>query len=542
MNRTNPLQAFVDDELSHAGAVLDRVIDTVYQRWRHRSAHANRAEEEATRLLRTMRGNILQRTMQRLREAAEDAMREALSQPGSRRASSELEMSLLDEDLLGVDIEISRIVEAVKLAAEFELRDLRAYTSAMAGDRNVARDTNPLRPEVFARALWAGFGVLPIERRLQLRVLRETADELASRLREVYAAACFRLAEQGIKPASYRTVVPARSHKTAAELDITYARFDLRELSRSMHAALDPPIVASRGGTSAAPVAPRATSPAVAPKPAAFFAVQGEVPAGPPGGDPKVIELVNRLFEAMRADRRLPDEIGQQLLRLQPLVLRIAARESDLLDNHEHVVWRFLTRAAFSYATRVDGDDDDGLVFVEGLFDELAVADGDDSGPFASALRRLTNFEQLSLDRRIEAVEPRIEKLRNQLARTAPMSTSSAPLDIGTLDTVPVRLLPEETPPRDDRSTAWVDSRKMGSWIRALLKGEWRRLQLVWNDESGETWLLIEVASERCWALRRQALKTLAAENLATALVPRSLVRSAASRVIRSLESGSTPT
>jgi hypothetical protein len=542
MNRTNPLQAFVDDELSHAGAVLDRVIDTVYQRWRHRSAHANRAEEEATRLLRTMRGNILQRTMQRLREAAEEAMRDAVSQPGPRRASSELEMSLLDEDLLGVDIEISRIAEAVKLAAEFELRDLRAYTSAMAGDRNVARDTNPLRPEVFARALWAGFGVLPIERRLQLRVLRDTADELASRLREVYAAACFRLAEQGIKPAPYRTVVPARSPKTAAELDITYARFDLRELSRSIHAALDPPNVVSRGVTPAVPVAPRAPAPAVAPERAPYVPMKVAVPSGQVRGDPKVIELVNRLFEAMRADRRLPDEVGLQLLRLQPLVLRIAARENDLLDNHEHVVWRFLTRAAFSYATRVDGDDDDGLVFVEGLFDGLAVADGDDSAPFANALRRLTGFEQLSLDRRIEAVEPRIEKLRDQLNRTAPMSTASAPLDIGTLDTVPIRLLPEEALPPEGRGTAWVDSRKMGSWIRAMLKGEWRRLQLVWSDESGDTWLLIEVATERCWALRKQALKTLAAESLATALVPRSLVRSAASRVIRALESGPAPT
>jgi hypothetical protein len=543
MTRPNPLQAFVDDELAHAGAVLDRVIDTVYQRWRHQSARATRAEEEATRLLRTMRGNILLRTMQRLREEVEEAMRDALADPNSRRDLPPLlELSLLDEDSLSVDIEISRIVEAVKSAAEFELRELQAYTSAMTGDRNVARDTNPLRPEIVARSLWTGLAVMPVERRLQLKALRDMAPELAARLREVYAAACFRLAERGVVPANRRTIMPlGAANKPLAELDVTYARFDLRQLSQSIHAALDS--APSLGGPTASatqsfvpgPVA----SPSPSPQPSPTWRFEA---ARQPVGDPKVIELVNRLFDAMRADRRLPEEVGHQLQRLQPLVLNIAVSEPDLLDSHDHVVWRFLTRFAFTYATRVDGDDDQGVAFAEGLIDQLATGSGDDSSPFSLALRRLANFEQQSFERRIKLAQPQIEKLRKFLASAMPMSTNSAPLDIGTLDTIPVNLMAEHEAGVAESQSAWIDRRRTGTWVRALIKGQWRRLQLLWLDEFGETWLLVDIATDRYWALRRRAVKTLADEGLATALAPRSLVRSAASRVIRSLASESPKT
>jgi hypothetical protein len=545
MTHPNPLQAFVDDELAHAGAVLDRVIDTVYQRWRHQSARATRAEEEATRLLRTMRGNILLRTMQRLREEVEEAMRDALADPDSRRDQSPLlEMSLLDEESLSVDIEISRIVEAVKSAAEFELRELQAYTSAMTGDRNVARDTNPLRPEIVARSLWSGLAVMPVERRLQLKALRDMAPELAARLREVYAAACFRLAERGVVPAMRRTIMPlGASNKPLAEIDVTYARFDLRQLSQSIHAALDsaPGLGGPTGNATQSFVPGPAVAPTPSPPPPLAPPWRFEA-ARPAVGDPKVIELVNRLFEAMRADRRLPEEVGLQLLRLQPLVLNIAVSEPDLLDSHDHVVWRFLTRFAFTYATRVDGDDDQGVAFAEGLIDQLATGSGDDSSPFSLALRRLANFEQQSFERRVKLAQPQIDKLRKFLAAAMPMSTNSAPLDIGTLDTIPVNLMAERDAGVAESQSAWVDRRSTGTWVRALIKGQWRRLQLLWLDEFGETWLLVEIATDRYWALRRRAVKTLADEGLATALAPRSLVRSAASRVIRSLASESPKT
>jgi hypothetical protein len=481
--------------------------------------------------------------MQRLREEVEEAMRDALADPNSRRDLPPLlELSLLDEDSLSVDIEISRIVEAVKSAAEFELRELQAYTSAMTGDRNVARDTNPLRPEIVARSLWTGLAVMPVERRLQLKALRDMAPELAARLREVYAAACFRLAERGVVPANRRTIMPlGAANKPLAELDVTYARFDLRQLSQSIHAALDS--APSLGGPTASatqsfvpgPVA----SPSPSPQPSPTWRFEA---ARQPVGDPKVIELVNRLFDAMRADRRLPEEVGHQLQRLQPLVLNIAVSEPDLLDSHDHVVWRFLTRFAFTYATRVDGDDDQGVAFAEGLIDQLATGSGDDSSPFSLALRRLANFEQQSFERRIKLAQPQIEKLRKFLASAMPMSTNSAPLDIGTLDTIPVNLMAEHEAGVAESQSAWIDRRRTGTWVRALIKGQWRRLQLLWLDEFGETWLLVDIATDRYWALRRRAVKTLADEGLATALAPRSLVRSAASRVIRSLASESPKT
>jgi hypothetical protein len=71
--------------------------------------------------------------------------------------------------------------------------------------------------------------------------------------------------------------------------------------------------------------------------------------------------------------------------------------------------------------------------------------------------------------------------------------------------------------------------------MRAYLQGDWRLLQLLWMDEAGEVWLLADAAAPRHWALRLSAVERLAAEKLAVPLRPRSLVRSAADRMLRSM-------
>ena len=69
--------------------------------------------------------------------------------PPSRSDSNS---SLVDDDDVTADIEIARIVERANMELEEPLRELRTYTSALVGDVNTARDTNPLRPEVWVRA------------------------------------------------------------------------------------------------------------------------------------------------------------------------------------------------------------------------------------------------------------------------------------------------------------------------------------------------------------------------------------------------------
>ena len=74
---------------------------------------------------------------------------------------------------------------------EEALRELRTYTSALVGDVNTARDTNPLRPEVWVRAVLAAARSLPIARNLRNRpvallpaqpLMRAIHDTLRGRL------------------------------------------------------------------------------------------------------------------------------------------------------------------------------------------------------------------------------------------------------------------------------------------------------------------------------------------------------------------------
>ncbi|MBL0148755.1 MAG: DUF1631 family protein [Ideonella sp.] len=127
--------------------------------------------------------------------------------PARRRHRPSARAGLIDEDEVSVDVKVSRAVERVKSAAEFELRELQAFTSALLDDLNVARDTNPFRPESYVRSLWVGVSSVPMSQALQAAFMRDAAAPLSRTLRQAYAAACTRLESQGVEPAAYRTIV-----------------------------------------------------------------------------------------------------------------------------------------------------------------------------------------------------------------------------------------------------------------------------------------------------------------------------------------------
>ncbi len=103
------------------------------------------------------------------------------------RKSGKLELSLVDDDEITADIEVARIVERCNTELEEPLRELRTYTSALVGDVNTARDTNPLRPEVWVRAVLAAARGLPIARDLQIDLLRCATQPLIRAIHDNYA-------------------------------------------------------------------------------------------------------------------------------------------------------------------------------------------------------------------------------------------------------------------------------------------------------------------------------------------------------------------
>lgn len=516
------LRDFIDDELLRAPLALNPVIDAVLQRWRLRSPGQTMEDVQADRTLQLHREDVIARALRALRQAAlTDLQRIAQRSSPTPLAPLPLrrELSLIGEDDVAADIEVARCIESVKLHAETELRELQTYTSALAHDLNVSRDTNPFRPELYVRALWDGVSALPISRLAQAAFLREAAEPLARALRQNYAAAVSRLEDQGVVPAAYRTIVQtAGGTGWGGQLPRWQPPEHLSQLREQM------PVSASDHQRSAdllaatAPVAPYAWTP---------------TPPPPPATDPRVIELLSRLFDLMQNDNGLSPDVVALLLRLQPTVTRVALFDTRLMEDYDHPAWRFMDHLAYQMALCAAGERLRLLSLGRNLVDHLASGDAHDRQRFEWAIERLVGAHRQALQQAVAAAAPVIARMQHK-ARSGANTSTPMPLDFGNLDTVPADVaLDAVAPPLFDPSSETPGT--PGDHWRIYLQGDWRWVQLLWRDDDNEVWLLREPAADRHWALRVHGIERLRQEGLAHPLRMRSLVRRAAAKLQRSL-------
>ena len=523
MPRRPTLQDFIDDELLRAPMTFDGVVDTVQQRWRLRLPAHSRLDGDPARALQLHRNELVSQALQSLRAAAlldqaaagHPPAVAAPPAPGPALAA----LSLIDEDDVAVDVEIARCNQTIRQTAEAELRELHTFTSALVEDVNVARDTNPFRPERFVRALWAGLQRVPLSRPVLVAFLHEAAVPLAEALRRAYGAAGQRLQAQGVVPAAHRTIVYGGSGTAwGAEISRYRPPADLPNLDNlhSLHDSMPSALDALDAPGSAAPPSQHA-------RPA-------------PGPDPQLIELLARLFTATQNDRSLGAPTVALLQRLQPTVLRLALRDASPLDTYDHPTWRFMDHLAFDIACCAPARLPRLLGLCRNLVDHLAALDAPDGSHFSWAIVRLAAARRHGLDQALAGAAPQIQRLQRIASDEASAATVSMALDIGTLDTVPADLLPEPDDPAAPlagHTLAKVTT--PGTLLRCHLQGEWRQLLCLWQDGQHELLLLGEPATGGHWALRQPALARLMAEGLAWPMRVRSLVRRAADKVLHAL-------
>lgn len=524
------LQDFIDDELLRVPMGLDLVIDAVQQRWRQRLPSSARSSgADPARVLQLHRSELTARALAVLRASAQEDLQALLPRrapppaslaagglplrpPTRSSATGDIaSLALIDEADVAVDIEIARCVQAIKLQAEIVLRELQTYTSALVNDPNVARDTNPFRPERMVQALWAGVQMLPMARPLMAAFLGDASQPLATTLQRAYGAACRRLEDQGVTPASHRTIV-STGHTVWGQ---TSGRYRVPEDLRGLRDSFG--------------VVPAAAPPAAA----APRQASESSPAGAP--DPALIELLARLFEAIQTDFQLAPDTVALLQRLQPTALRVALRDASLLDRYDHALWRFMDQLAHDLTLAAPSQRLRLLGLGRNLVDHLAASDLRDSHGFAWALERLLAAQRHTLAQATAAAQPQIERLERIAADTASASTQGMPLDIASLDTVPAALLPESAPPSTASGLLGAVGLPPGAALRAYLQGERRTLVSLWQDGQHELALLREPATERLFAVRQCAIGQLQAEGLAFPYKVRSLVRRSADKVLRGM-------
>jgi hypothetical protein len=599
-----PLQRFIEDELARAPLLIDQVLQTLVGAPLRFDPTATSAQRFA--LMETRENLERQRPI--LVRAFCDALREQVHRTAEQQAAAarglalaqadELSLSLVDDSEIEADVELSRAIEIIHSTAEYELRELRSFTSSLVGDVYVAHETNPFRPDAYARALLACVRALKAPPADQLRLMHKAVTPFAQALRKAYAAACSRLEDQGVQPGTYRTVVLPPNAQGQRMRVLPPA--DLNALRDSMPVPFDmepvepagsqvpsarrgpggptttgvPPVVVvvpgGMPGGSGTPVAipaqtanpallqPGAFPPLVMPPAAPSTAPAGSTPRAMPLAPPlpgavpearsrvdqQLIELLTRLFDAILADRSLPGDVQLLLSRLQAPAVRVALRDPGVLDSYTHPVWEFLDRLVFS-ADRLPAEGPGRgqfLAYAKSLVENMSAESVQDAALYRWGIERLAAFDTHLLEQHRRQAQLQIESLRGlSVAPPGGGATPVAPpaeaaLDVHSLETVPAELmdLPDSFSGPQPTAPDPLPAMQPGDWLRIFLQGSWRELKLLWNDARGEVWLFRQ-GGGRTWALRRAALERLNAAGLVDTMSPASLVQHAAQQVMRQL-------
>jgi hypothetical protein len=517
------LAEFVDQELRLSDSSFATIVDAVLRQWRDRAPMRLASEVDALRVLHSQRDDFIRRAALSLREQTQGKADPA---GAHARKSGKLELSLVDDDEITADIEVARIVERSNTELEEPLRELRTYTSALVGDVNTARDTNPLRPDVWVRAVLAAARSLPIARNLQTDLLRCATQPLIRTLHDHYAAACLRLHTLGVTPAVHRTVV-----NEGVVTELTDAMRARRSLDRSdrtpdpwQEDARSQPLPGSvedllhrvaQGLASSHPDGPPGAA----------------APRGP-GREQHTVERLSQLYDAILADRRLPRESLPLLSRLYPAVLHQTLLDAGVLADSLHPVWRFMDHLGFLMQTREVGDRQANVAFAQGLVEQLVAQHSADARPFQSAANRLVVLERQRFARAVTAAAADIAMLGARVQSAVDDDSLSLPqaLDAGNPESQPAPLLRRDgdaQPEPGDVIGAW----RAGSWLSIFLRGQWRHALVLWRAPSPGPLLLLDANESRHWAVRSAAIERLAGEGLARVFSPRSLVGDASGRV-----------
>lgn len=158
----------------------------------------------------------------------EEAASPASGAQAGKKAFSFDSLELMAEDQVDDTVELVRGQQAVLAAVEPDLVQLNALVSAVQGHELVQATANPLRPEVWVKALHRALGKAGVPPAVRAVWMQHVCPAAGPELAALYRKISQHMLQQGVAAAAFRISEP--KHESRRRADAT--RFTLRDLKR----------------------------------------------------------------------------------------------------------------------------------------------------------------------------------------------------------------------------------------------------------------------------------------------------------------------
>ncbi|HEX5354613.1 MAG TPA: DUF1631 family protein [Aquabacterium sp.] len=411
----SPYQQHVDYLLGRSPELAGLIVDHTQAAMRASGADTMLATDrsllfqvaEAVQTHRVAFQNALTRHIQQAIEGQSQAGN------GGQRLDAVLnldELTLVDEDQAEQEIEVSRTVQLIDLTAEWELRELQAFTSTLQGGTRLKPQDNPFRPAVYGKALSAAARELPLSANERNFLLRMSGKVLAEQLKQFYAQACERLRQQGLRPMAYQAPVTPRRTPPQSSVNVTQPGA-LESLLDKLPASLQ-----QRPGASGVPTPNAGDANALT-----FQTLIDSQPTYRQTAKPRtyteeqVGHLLSRLFAQMHQDLEVQPAVRHMIDQLQPAVMRVASQDPQVLRSDQHPAWRLINQLA-SYASGYDDANHAELSaflqFAQGRIQQLVPPPGPTMAQLEATLTEMQGFIDEQARQQIQAAPKAIAHMQ----------------------------------------------------------------------------------------------------------------------------------
>ncbi|HSI55497.1 MAG TPA: DUF1631 family protein [Ramlibacter sp.] len=276
------------------------------------------------------------------------------------------DLRLFEDAELDQSIEVARAQQEVSLAVDDVLPTLDALVSTLLGWRTIQPGLNPLRPDVFVRALQITLAQHVPDNSVREALIAPAAGLLGANLRKLYRELSDWLRSTGVEAAvpiggrvqkgggASGAPVADTMAKTLLTLDrlrkLLHGDFDAKTAPKDfLHTMPASMSMLQEMKQVDALVQKLEARPKAPPPPPPSDMLAEAAKAVPEGPSPRLgtqlgEEVVRLMFDNLAVDKRLLPEFKRQLKAIEPGILKLAEQDSRFFSDRTHPARQFLDR------------------------------------------------------------------------------------------------------------------------------------------------------------------------------------------------------